>query len=159
MKPPLLLADLPLGRAFAPLSFPVTAALVDAYCTALGDPDPIFLDDDAARRAGHPTRLAPPGLAGIYGRQAYLRDHSMPPGGVLAAQSMAFHAPAYVGDTLEVVARVVERSQRKGRDVVTIESTASRRGGERVTTVRVVALWPASPAMPAPSPAASRGPT
>ena len=101
MKPPLLLRDLDLGREFTPLAFPITDALVDAFCEATGETNPLFVDADAARAGGFVGRVAPPGLAGIFGRQAYLRDYVMPPGGVLAGQSIDFHGPAFVGDTLD----------------------------------------------------------
>ncbi len=145
MKPPLLLRDLDLGREFNPLAFPITGALVDAFCAAVGETNPIFLDAAAARAAGFPGRVAPPGLAGIFGRQAYLRDYSMPPGGVLAGQSIDFHGPALVGDTLDVRAKVVARDERKGRPRVVLESIARRPDGQAVATVRVVALWPTDP--------------
>ncbi len=145
MKPPLLLRDLDLGREFNPLAFAITPALADSYCAAVGETDPIFLEDAAARAAGFECRVAPPGLAGIFGRQAYLRDYSMPPGGVLAGQSIEFHNPALVGDTLDVRAKVVLRDERKGRPRVVIESIARRPDGRAVATVQVVALWPTDP--------------
>lgn len=151
MKPPLLLRDLDLGREFNPLTFPITGALVDAFCDATGETNPLFLDAGAARAAGFAARVAPPGLAGIFGRQAYLRDYAMPPGGVLAGQSIDFHGPAFVGDTLEVRAKVVARDEHKGRPRVTIQSVARRPGGEAVATVRVVALWPLDPVPESPA--------
>lgn len=156
MKPPLLVRDLDLGHEFNPLTFPITDALVDAFCTATGETNPLFVDADAAKSQGFIGRVAPPGLAGIFGRQAYLRDYAMPPGGVLAGQSIDFHGPAFVGDTLEVRATVVARDEQKGRPRVTIQSVARRHGGEEVATVRVVALWPLDP-IPEPDSAESRG--
>lgn len=156
MKPPLLLRDLDLGREFNPLAFPITDALVSAFCKATGETNPLFFDVDAARTAGFAGRVAPPGLAGIFGRQAYLRDYAMPPGGVLAGQSIDLHGPAFVGDTLDVRAKVVARDEQKGRPRVTIQSVARRPGGEKVATVRVVALWPLDP-VPDPAAAEARG--
>jgi acyl dehydratase len=156
MKPHLLLRDLDLGREFNPLAFPITDALVHAFCQATGEANPLFFDADAARAAGFDRRVAPPGLAGIFGRQAYLRDYAMPPGGVLAGQSIDFHGPAFVGDTLDVRAKVVTRDEQKGRPRVTIQSVARRPGGEEVATVRVVALWPLDP-VPEPAATETRG--
>ena len=146
MKPPLLLRDLDLGREFNPLVFQVDPAMVDAYCAAVGETNPIFLEDTAAQAAGFASRVAPPGLAGIFGRQAYLGDYSMPPGGVLAGQSITFHGHALVGETLDVRAKVVARDERKGRQRVVLESIARRPSGQPIATVRIVALWPTEPA-------------
>ena len=145
MKPPLLLRELHIGRHFRPLVFSITPELVDAYCNAVGDANPLFTDPWAAKSAGYPDCVAPPGIAGIFGRQAYLRDYSMPPGGVLGGQTIVFHAPAFVGETLEVIASVVGMEERKGRFRVTIESIARRPNGRAVATVQVVAIWPPDP--------------
>lgn len=145
MKPPLLLKDIHVGRKFAPLKFPLTRELVIAYCEAVGETNPLFRDPDAARSAGFAGCVAPPGLAGIFGRQAYLAEYSMPPGGVLAGQTIEFHAPALVGETLTVEAKVAAIEERKGRSRVTMQSLARRPSGEAVATVSVVAIWPPDP--------------
>jgi len=142
MKPPLLLRELDEGRIFTPLEFPVTAELVNQFCKAVGDENPLYLSDDAARAAGYPSAVAPPSLANIFGRQAYLRDYSMPPGGLLAGQSITYHGPGFVGDIYTVKAQVTSRSERKGRPVVVIQSTAYRPNGDPVATVQVTAVWP-----------------
>jgi len=145
VKPPLLLRDLRVGRTFRTLEFSVTPELVDAFCNAVGDENPLFRSVEAARSAGYPTCVAPPGLAGIFGRQAYLGDYSMPAGGVLAGQTIEFHSPGFVGDQFRVDARVVDLLEKKGRPRVTIESTARRAAGEIVAVVRIVAMWPSDP--------------
>lgn len=142
MKPPLLLRDLHVGRDFNPLPFAITRDLVEKFCNSVEETNPIFRDAKAAAAAGYPACVAPPGLAGVFGRQAYLRDYSMPPGGVLAGQTIEFHEPAFVGETLEVKASVVGIEERKGRHRVTIRSKAHRPNGQLVATVSVVAIWP-----------------
>jgi acyl dehydratase len=145
VKPPLLLRDIFVGRDFNPLFFRITRDLVEKFCDAVGEKNPIFRDAKAAAAAGYPACVAPPGLAGVFGRQAYLLDYSMPPGGVLAEQTIEFHGPALVGDILEVKASVVEIEERKGRHRVTIQSNARHPEGQPVATVRVVAIWPPDP--------------
>jgi acyl dehydratase len=136
-KPELLYDDLQPGRTFEPMSFPITPELVAAYRRAVADDfDSVTESLDGARS------IAPAGLWGIWGRQAYLQHHRMPGGGILAGQDMEYHSPAYIGDVLTVQARVAERYERKERPYATIESTAHNEAGELCGVVRVTAIWP-----------------
>jgi len=140
--PELLYQDLPLGKEFPVLAYPVTRELVDRFIAATGDDHPLYRDEVSCKAQGLAACLAPTGLAGIFGRLSYLQQHRMPPGGILARQEMVFLHPFYVGETLQVRARVTERFTRKEKNFVTIESSAQRPGGEEVALVRVTAIWP-----------------
>jgi len=140
--PELLYEDLQLEKDFPVLEYPITRKLVDRFIEATGDDDPLHSDERRCAEEGLPGVLAPTGLAGIFGRLSYLQHHRMTPGGILAKQEMEFLSPFYVGDTLQVRAKVTERYRRKERDYVTIESVAERQDGEKVAVVRVTAIWP-----------------
>ena len=140
--PELVYDDLVEGTRFPELRYELTPDLVAAFVTATGDDHPAYTDDDAARELGLDGPVAPPGLAGIWGRQAYLQGRRMPPGGMLAGQDMVFSRPVPVGDTLRVQAAVTRRWERKGRRFVTIESTARTSAGQVCGIVRVTAIWP-----------------
>jgi acyl dehydratase len=131
-KPELLFADLPVGRTFRPLDYPVTQELVREFMETVGDRHPLYQKD-----------LAPPGLAAIYARLSYLQDHSMPSGGVLAKQEFEFQNPVQIGDTLRVQARVVESLlDEKERKRVTFLIEAQDQKGMPVSTIRLYAIWP-----------------
>jgi acyl dehydratase len=140
--PELLYEDLPLGKEFPVFEYPITRDLVEKFIHATNDDNPLYTDEELSKKQGLLSALAPTGLAGIFGRLAYLQHHRMPPGGILAKQEMQFLGPFYVGDTLQVRARVTERFTKKERNFVTIESVAKRGENERVTVVRVTAIWP-----------------
>ncbi len=134
-KPELLYEELQIGRKFEPMTFEVTPKLVAGYQRAVAG--------ESAGAAHHGAReVAPAGLWGIWGRMAYLQNHRMPGGGILAGQDMEYVAPAYVGDVLAVQAQVTERYDRKERQYITIESTAHNQDGELCGIVRVTAIWP-----------------
>ena len=137
-QPELLYDDLVLGRRFREFRYELTPDLVEAFVAATGDDNPAY----TAAEFGLEWPAAPPGLAGIWGRQAYLQDHRMPPGGILAGQDMVFSRPVAVGDTLLIQAEVTRRWERKGRRFVTIESTARNAAGQQCAIVRVTAIWP-----------------
>ncbi len=140
--PELTYADLPEGRQFPQMAYEITPELVASYVAATGDDNPAYTDDAKARSVGLTGRIAPPGLAGIWGRQAYLQGRRMPPGGILVGQDMAFMRPVRVGSVLMVQAEVLRRWERNGRRFVTLRSTARTADGERCGVVRITAIWP-----------------
>lgn len=142
-KPELTFADLPPGRSFRPLKFPVTPDLVKEYMETVGDHHPLYFDEKLARKKSLKTPLAPPGLAAIYARLSYLQDYTMPSGGVLVKQEFEFHDPVYIGEILEIRAQVEESYQdEKGRKRVTFFIKGRNEEGKLVTTVRLSAIWP-----------------
>ena len=141
--PELVYADLAEGTLFPELHYEITPELVAAFVATTGDDNPAYTDPATARGLGLDSPVAPPGLAGIWGRRAYLQGRRMPPGGILAGQDMVFSRPVAVGDTLRVQAEVTRRWERKGRRFVTIESTArAASSGQVCGIVRVTAIWP-----------------
>ncbi|KPK91392.1 MAG: hypothetical protein AMJ94_07360 [Deltaproteobacteria bacterium SM23_61] len=131
-KPELLFADLPPGRTFRTLEYPVTQELVQEFMETVGDRDPLYQKD-----------LAPPGLAAIYARLSYLQGHTMPSGGVLAKQEFEFQNPVRIGDTLKVQAKVVESYlDEKERKRVNFLIEAKDQKGMPVSTIRLQAIWP-----------------
>ena len=45
---------------------PVNQPMVDHWLDAMGDKNPIYVDDDAARAAGHPCIVAPPAMIQVW---------------------------------------------------------------------------------------------
>ncbi len=142
-KPELTFADLPAGRCFRPLEFAISPELVQEYMEVVGDRHPLYYDENLARLNFLPSPIAPPGLAAIYARLSYLQDYSMPSGGILAKQEFEFHAPAYIGDILEVKAQVKESYlDEKARKRVTFFIEARNKDKKLVATVLLAAIWP-----------------
>jgi len=131
-NPELVFADLPVGRTFKPLEYPVTPKLIQDFIETVGDHHPLY--DEG---------LAPPGLAAIYARLSYLQDHTMPSGGVLVKQEFEFQNPTRIGDTLKVQAKVVESYlDEKERKRVNFLIEAKDQKGMPVSTIRLYAIWP-----------------
>ena len=55
-----------LGRAFEPHTYAVGREQIREYALAVGETNPIHIDSDAARAAGHPDLVAPPMFAVVY---------------------------------------------------------------------------------------------
>jgi len=142
-SPELVFADLPAGRTFRPLEIAVTADLVREFMEVVGDHNPLYWDEKSVPQALTGSLMAPPGLAAIYARLAYLQDYRMPSGGVLAKQEFEFHHPLRIGDTLRVKAKVMESYlDEKGRKRVAFQIEAENQMGDRISTIRLNVYWP-----------------
>src|SRR4029453_14191154 len=106
------------GRiGYAPPSLTVTVDpwQVKLFCRAIGETDPVYIDEDAARAAGHHARLVPPTfLKALETDQcssaAMLGALDVPVRSVLhAEQSFDYFGALYVGDRI-VVARTCSES-------------------------------------------------
>ena len=85
-------------------------------------------------------RLAP-GFAAIFGRLGYLREHLMPPGGILLGQDIQWLRAASSATPLTISARVTRAEERDGKRTLVFLTTASQHG-EVVAQVRITARWP-----------------
>jgi acyl dehydratase len=142
-RPELIFEDLPVGRTFRPLTYPITHEVVQEFMETVGDRNPLYFDEASAQETLLGSPIAPPGLAAIYARLSYLQDHTMPSGGVLAKQEFEFLRPIRVGETLQVGAKVVESYlDEKGRKRVTFFIEAENPNGEVVSRIRLQAIWP-----------------
>ncbi len=142
-KSELVFADLPAGRTFRALNYPVTKELVQDFMETVGDANPLYRDDTSLQKGLSGPAIGPPGLAAIYSRLSYLQDHIMPSGGVLAKQEFEFHCPIRVGDRLQVKAKVTESylDERERKRVTFLIETENQQG-ELISTIRLYAIWP-----------------
>jgi hypothetical protein len=140
LKPELIFSELQPERIFPALTYEITAELVDRYMETVGDRNPLYL---SMPNKNPSLRLAPPGLAAIYARLSYLRDYTMPTGGVLAKQEFFFKKEVFIEDRLTVIAKVEESFlDEKKRKRVTFLIQASNQRGEPVSEIHLYAIWP-----------------
>jgi acyl dehydratase len=139
--PPLRFRDLYVGRIFGPTRFATSRELVERFIAITGDANPLYTDPTASRRAGFPGPVLPPGLAGIWARTAYLSEHRMLPGGVMAGEDIELLAPAVVGATLILRAEVEHLEPEHPRRRVVLRSEAYS-ADQLVGRVRIDARWP-----------------
>src|SRR5215213_5763638 len=56
----------PIGKSYPPVTYAVGREKIREYALAVGETDPLHLDPEAARRAGHRDAVAPPMFAVVY---------------------------------------------------------------------------------------------
>ena len=130
-----------IGRRSSPLTLDVEPGHIRRFVEAMGDPDPIYTDEEAARAAGHPRIPAPPTFA------AALRPNDARAGVAIdwtkllhGEQEFVLHRPLYAGDRLtltQVIADVYEKQGKAGvMDFMVLETEARDAAGELVYLAR-----------------------
>ncbi|HEY2747985.1 MAG TPA: MaoC family dehydratase N-terminal domain-containing protein [Polyangia bacterium] len=134
-----------IGRQSEPVVLDVERGHIRRFAEAIGDVNPVYVDEAAARAAGHPRIPAPPTFA------IALRAND-PRGGIdldwrkllHGEQELDFARPIYAGDRLTIVGRIADAAvkQTKGgvMDVMVLETVATDGDGARVFTARSMIL-------------------
>ena len=134
--------DIEVGHIFSPLVFPVDERLIARYVDTVEDRDPLHRDPTHAGSCGYSGIVAPPTIAALYVLKAYRTDWTPPSGGVHLRQRFRFYRPIIGGDVLHVQARVVDKSAKKGKRFLVIESTAQNQDGAQVVWSETTSFWP-----------------
>jgi acyl dehydratase len=133
------------GRESAPVVLDVERGHIRRFAEAIGDTNPIYVDEAAARAAGHPRIPAPPTFA------IALRAND-PRGGIEmdwrkllhGEQELVFTRPLYAGDRLTIVGRIAAADVKETKsgimDVMVLETVATDGEGTRVFTARSTVL-------------------
>ena len=112
---------------------------VRAFAELTGDRNPVHLDEEYAASTRFGRRIAH-GMLGASLISAVLANELPGRGTVYLSQTLRFTAPVFLGDT--VTARVVVKSVREDKPVVTLETVCTNERGERVVEGEAVVLVP-----------------
>ena len=126
-----------LGRTSPPLVVEVEKGHIRRFAEAVGDSNPIYFDETAARAGGHPGIPAPPTFA------AALRPNDARAGLDLdfrkvlhGEQEFDLRRPIYAGDQLVLTQRIAAIYEKTGRagvmDFLVLETVGRDRAGEVV---------------------------
>jgi acyl dehydratase len=129
------------GRTAPPTRYEVERGHIRRFVEAIGDENPIYVDEEAARAAGHRAIPAPPTFA------TALRPRDPREGVDIdfrkllhAEQEFAFARPLYAGDRVTVQARIAECFVKEGRsgamDFMIIETRGTADDGALLFTAR-----------------------
>jgi acyl dehydratase len=128
-----------IGRAF-PVSEPyeVSRVKIREFATAIGDSNPIYHDQDAAKAAGHPDVIAPPtfpivislGAAALAEPELGL-NYAMV---VHGEQRFSYTRPIHAGDVLTCESTITGIRSAGNNELMTIETAIKTVNGELVCT-------------------------
>jgi acyl dehydratase len=130
------------GRESEPWTAEVERGTIRRFAEAIGDPNPIYVDDAAARAAGYPAVVAPPTFAAALAVNERFR-HSLDLGTRLllhSEQQIEWVRPVVAGDRLTLKSRVADVLERAGAsgpmDVLVVEDEARDPQGNLVFRTR-----------------------
>ena len=127
-----------IGRESEPVLHEVEKGTVRRFAEAIGDPNPIYTDEDAARAAGFPGLVAPPTFPAVLAVSERFR-HSLDLGTrslLLGEQQFEYGRPLVAGDRITVRSKVADVQEKAGpsgpMDVIVIEDEGRAPDGELV---------------------------
>jgi acyl dehydratase len=136
-----------IGRSYAaPRRYEVGLEKIREFADAVGDPNPVYRDPEAARAAGYPAVIAPPTFTMIIGLQAIHRIVADPALGldwsrvVQGDSSFDYTRPVMAGDSLDVVATIDNIRNRAGNGFMTVKADISSEGENVVTLTAMVVV-------------------
>jgi acyl dehydratase len=109
-----------IGHTFKPFTTTVEAGKIRLFCKAIGEDNPIYVDEEAAKKAGYRAIPAPPTfLTAVTNddpdKGALLRLLNVDIGLILhGEQHYEYLAPVYVGDRITCQQKVVDIYDKKG---------------------------------------------
>jgi acyl dehydratase len=132
-----------IGKTYPPVHYAIGREKVKEFANAVGETNPIYLDEGAAHAAGYADVVAPPMFAVVYAGRAIgpiifdpevdLNFAMLVHGG----QEFRWGPLVVAGDEISTTATVKEIAERGSMGFYTFESVSDNQRGETVCT----ALW------------------
>jgi acyl dehydratase len=127
----------------------VEAGMLRLFCQAIGETNPIYLDEKAARAAGYRAIPTPPTYASVLANLAPPKSDLVI--GVLGAdlgrmlhgeQGFKQHKPIFVGDRVRLRQKIVDIYDKKGGalEFVVLETSVTNQDDELCATLHTVAV-------------------
>lgn len=129
------------GREYPfPDRYQVGVEKIREFADAIGDPNPVYRDAEAARALGHPDVIAPPTFVTVINLRAISRIVADPDLGldwnrvVHGEQSFRYTRPVRAGDSLALTATIEKVLSRAGNDFLTVRADISDAEGLPVSS-------------------------
>ena len=125
-------------RTFSPHTYSVGREKIREYARVVGEQDPLHLDVEAARDAGHPDLVAPPMFAVVYCAAAIEEAMLDPEVGIDFAmlvhggQEFSWGPLVHAGDEITTTVELAEVSARIGLTFYRFESRSVNQRGDVV---------------------------
>ena len=126
------------GKSFPPTVYAVGREKVKEYALAVGETNPVHLDHEAARSAGHRDVVAPPMFAVVYSAPSMAPAIFDPEVGmnfalmVHGGQEFTWGPLVVAGDEITTTSSVKSIDERDGKGFYVFESVSTNQDGEQV---------------------------
>ena len=131
-------SDQAVGKTYAPTTYAVGREKIREFAFATGESNPLHLDVEAARAAGHADVVAPPMFAVVYSAPALAPAILDPDVGINFAlmvhggQEFRWGPLVVAGDEITTEVSVASIDERDGKGFYVFESASSNQRGETV---------------------------
>ena len=130
-------ADDILGRTFeVPEAYIVTAEKIANFCKAVGETNPLFVDETVAKAGPYGSIIAPPAFVASMrqGESVFDKLRQAGRGGLMGGIDIELGAPIRAGDQIRVSSKVKEIYEKTGRTgtmtFTVVRSTLTNQKGE-----------------------------
>jgi acyl dehydratase len=126
------------GKEYPPVRYEVGREKLREFAESVGETDPVYLDEDAARAAGHPDIPAVPTFPVVLTLRVGQKIYSDPELGldygrvVHGEQEFSYQRPIYAGDRLLAAGRVATVETKGRHELLAIETSVTTETGEPV---------------------------
>jgi acyl dehydratase len=126
------------GKTYPATTYAVGREKIKEYALAVGETNPLHLDAEAARAAGHADVVAPPMFAVVYSSPAMMPALFDPEVGINFAlmvhggQEFTWGPLVVAGDEIETTVTLKDVAERAGNGFFVFESTSTNQRGETV---------------------------
>lgn len=132
-----------IDRKYSPVTYEVCKEKIKEYARAVGDLNPLYVDEEQAKNSQYGRIIAPPLFAAIYAREAlenWIFDSELSLNLLMMVhgeQEFEFFKVVKAGDVITTEGRIAEIYEKKGLDFISLETISTNQQGEVVTR----AIW------------------
>ena len=136
--------DIAKGMQLPDINYTITSEILERYLDGIDDLNPLYLDDEYAKRSPFGGRIVPPLSMAIYTTVSNLIKPLglvIPPGLVQAYQRYEFTGVVRPDEKLLIKSVVADKYEKKGRKFVQLKSDVYNEKGEKVGTSWLTPIW------------------
>jgi len=141
----MLLSDLEKGMKFPEYDYTLTKDIIDKYLEGVEEGDPLYTNEDYAKRSGFGHLIVPPTTIALYvtPSRVFKTINKKPPSGLLqAGQRFEFCGPVRVNETVNVKTFIEDVYKKKSRDFVVLKGEAFDSNGNLASSSSLTFIWP-----------------
>ena len=131
-----------IDREYEPTEYEIGREKMREYARAVGDDNPLIMDNRAGKAGAYGDCIAPPVFASVYNlmgaAQVFLDPELKLNMAMLVhgEQEFEFHKPVKPGDVITTKGKIVDITEKGSNDLVVYEARSMNQDGELVTVGR-----------------------
>ncbi|KPL60041.1 MaoC family dehydratase N-terminal domain-containing protein [Rossellomorea vietnamensis] len=133
-----------IGRRSTPIKNSVERGAVKKFAEAIGDPHPIYVDEEAGERSRYGGNIAPPTFPRLLDFGTVEGFHLPNVGLIHGEQSFRFERPLMVGESIQCYTEIKDYYERNGTGgtmgFLVIEDVGEDIHGERIFTSQAIII-------------------